>query len=719
MGFWSTIKRDYEAVFKKDPAARNCLEVIFAYPGFHAIFFHRINHFLWKRGIPVLPRLLSHFARFLTGIEIHPAAKIGPGFFVDHGMGVVIGETTEIGEDCLLYQGVTLGGTGKEKGKRHPTLGNNVVVGTGAKVLGPITIGNNVVIGANSVVLKSIPDNSVCVGVPGRITKKKIIRMTTEDGLIEVMDHFPDPIVEKIKNLEAQVDALSKKIDALERTGKRGGKMRIYNTLTNRKEEFIPLTSGKVMMYACGVTVYDYCHIGHARSAIVFDVIRRYLKHKGFDVKYVRNFTDIDDKIINKAQQEGITWDAVAKKYTYEYYRDMDRLGVGRADVEPMATEYIGEMIDIVKGLIDKGYAYEVDGNVYFKVDKFSEYGKLSKRDKEEMIAGARVEVDERKKDPMDFALWKRSKEGEPSWDSPWGTGRPGWHIECTAMSIKHLGESFDIHGGGADLIFPHHENEIAQSEAFTGKPFARYWIHNGFITIDKEKMSKSLGNFFTIREVLDKFDPEVIRFFLLSTHYRSPIEFSDIQLHEAEISIDRYYTTIIRINDFPGTLMVSTSLEKGDKELREVSSNAEKTLETVLLSFRERFEDAMDDDFNTALALGHIFELIRDVNRFLDSKPYSLKAKELLSKAKGLLSEAGSVLNIFSRTPDEWYRSLMEIKKIGLSEKDISDKINQRQDARQKKDWAMADVIRKELEEKGIILEDKKDRTEWKVKVG
>jgi len=719
MGFWSTIKRDYEAVFKKDPAARNCLEVIFAYPGFHAIFFHRINHFLWKRGIPVLPRLLSHFARFLTGIEIHPAAKIGPGFFVDHGMGVVIGETTEIGEDCLLYQGVTLGGTGKERGKRHPTLGNNVVVGTGAKVLGPITIGNNVVIGANSVVLKSIPDNSVCVGVPGRITKKKIIRMTTEDGLIEVMDHFPDPIVEKIKNLEAQVDALSKKIDALERTGKRGGKMRIYNTLTNRKEEFIPLTSGKVMMYACGVTVYDYCHIGHARSAIVFDVIRRYLKHKGFDVKYVRNFTDIDDKIINKAQQEGITWDAVAKKYTYEYYRDMDRLGVGRADVEPMATEYIGEMIDIVKGLIDKGYAYEVDGNVYFEVDKFSEYGKLSKRDKEEMIAGARVEVDERKKDPMDFALWKRSKEGEPSWDSPWGTGRPGWHIECTAMSIKHLGESFDIHGGGADLIFPHHENEIAQSEAFTGKPFARYWIHNGFITIDKEKMSKSLGNFFTIREVLDKFDPEVIRFFLLSTHYRSPIEFSDIQLHEAEISIDRYYTTIIRINDFPGTLMVSTSLEKGDKELREVSSNAEKTLETVLLSFRERFEDAMDDDFNTALALGHIFELIRDVNRFLDSKPYSLKAKELLSKAKGLLSEAGSVLNIFSRTPDEWYRSLMEIKKIGLSEKDISDKINQRQDARQKKDWAMADVIRKELEEKGIILEDKKDRTEWKVKVG
>ncbi|MDH5202662.1 MAG: serine O-acetyltransferase, partial [Nitrospirota bacterium] len=414
MGFWSTIKKDYEAVFKKDPAARSCLEVIFAYPGFHAIFFHRINHFFWKIGIPVLPRLLSHVVRFLTGIEIHPAAKIGPGFFVDHGMGVVVGETTEIGQDCLLYQGVTLGGTGKEKGKRHPTLMNNVVVGTGAKVLGPITIGNNVVIGANSVVLKSIPDNSVCVGVPGRITKKKIIRMTTEDGLIEVMDYFPDPIVEKIKTLEAQVDALSKRIDALERTGKRGGKMRIYNTLTNRKEEFVPLSPGKVMMYACGVTLYDYCHIGHARSAIVFDVIRRYLKHKGLDVNYVRNFTDIDDKIINKAKQEGITWDAVARKYTDEYYRDMDRLGVGRADVEPKATEHISEMIAIIKGLIDKGYAYEVEGSVYFAVDKFPEYGKLSKRDMEEMIAGARVEVDERKRNPMDFALWKKSKEGEP-----------------------------------------------------------------------------------------------------------------------------------------------------------------------------------------------------------------------------------------------------------------------------------------------------------------
>ncbi len=485
--------------------------------------------------------------------------------------------------------------------------------------------------------------------------------------------------------------------------------MKIYNTLTGRKEEFVPLIPEKVKMYVCGVTVYDHCHIGHARSAVVFDVISRYLKYKGFDVKYVRNFTDIDDKIINRANQENIAWDAVAKKYTDEYYKDMDRLGVGRADVEPKATEHMKEIIDIVKGLIDKGYAYEVNGNVYFAVEKFSEYGKLSKRDKEEMMAGARVEIDERKKNPLDFALWKKSKEGEPSWESPWGYGRPGWHIECTAMSIKHLGESFDIHGGGADLLFPHHENEIAQSEAFTGKSFARYWVHNGFITIDKEKMSKSLGNFFTIKEVLDKFDPEVVRFFLLSTHYRSPIEFSDEQLREAASSIDRYYSTIVRINDF---LLKEPVAKEG-------FSDAGKIFEELILSFKENLEEAMDDDFNTALALGHIFELIREANRFLDNKPSGLKDRELLLKTKKLLFEAGNILNIFNRTPDEWYRSLMNIRKVGLSEKDIFDKIKERQDARQRKDWHMADTIRKELEEKGIILEDKKDRTDWKIKVG
>jgi len=708
VGFWENIRRDFKAVFEKDPAARNSLEVIFAYPGFHAIFLHRINHFLWNLGIPVIPRFLSHVGRFFTGIEIHPAAKIGPGFFIDHGMGVVIGETAEVGENCLLYQGVTLGGTGKERGKRHPTLGNNVTVGTGAKILGAIRIGNNVIIGANSVILKSIPDNSICVGVPGRVTKKKVIRMTTEDGLIELYDYFPDPVAEKLKDLESKVDIIAKKIDAIEKSEKRGGRMRIYNTLTGEKEDFIPLTKDRVNMYVCGVTVYDHCHIGHARSAIVFDVIQRYLRYKGFDVRFVRNFTDIDDKIINRAKKEGIPWDGVARKYTEEFYKDMDSLGVARADIEPRATGHIKEIIEIVKGLVDKGYAYESGGSVYFEVNKFPEYGKLSKRDKEDMMAGARVEVDERKKDPMDFALWKASKEGEPAWESPWGRGRPGWHIECTAMSIKHLGESFDIHGGGADLIFPHHENEIAQSEAYTGKPFVRYWVHNGFITIDKEKMSKSLGNFFTIKEVLDRYDPEVVRVFLLSTHYRSPIEFSDEQLKEAEVSIDRYYTTLVRITDF---------LDK--TESAEKSSGLEKSFEGVVNSFKEKIQAAMDDDFNTALAFGHIFELIREVNRFLDNKPSGLKAGELVSNTKGLLSETGKVLNIFNRTPDEWYRVLMRTKNIPLTEAAILNKIKEREDARQRKDWAAADIIRKELDEKGIILEDKKDRTVWKIKVG
>lgn len=705
MGFWSMMKRDYQAVFKNDPAARNGLEVILAYPGFHAIFLHRINHFLWNSGIPVIPRLLSHIARFLTAIEIHPAARIGSGFFIDHGMGVVIGETSEIGEDCLLYQGVTLGGTGKEKGKRHPTLGNNVVVGAGAKILGAITIGDNAKIGANAVVLNSVPEYSIVVGVPGKVIKKKVLQMADE-GAIESLArvHLPDPVEEKFKEVEKYIAEIEKRVEILE--GK-GGMMRVYNTLTGKKEELIPLTPGRIGIYACGVTVYDVCHIGHARSAIVFDVIRRYLKFKGFEVKYIRNFTDIDDKIINRSKQEGIPWDEVAKKYTGEYYKDMDRLGVGMADVEPKATEHIPEIISIVEGLMDKGYAYPVNGDVYFEVSKFPEYGKLSKRDIDEMLAGARVEVDERKKNPMDFALWKASKEGEPLWNSPWGPGRPGWHIECTAMSLKYLGESFDIHGGGADLIFPHHENELAQSEAYTGKPFVKYWIHNGFITIDKEKMSKSLGNFFTVREILDEFDPEVVRFFLLSTHYRSPIEFSDELLREAEISIDRYYTTFMRTEDFLKGLPATFK-----------SSTEEKAMEETLAAFMDKFKEAMDDDFNTALALGHIFELIREVNKFLDTRPSGQKAKELVSQVGELLKQAGSALNIFNKRPEEWYDALMQTKRIPYTKTEILSKIEQRQEARQRKDWAVADAIRRELEEKGIILEDKKDGTAWKVKI-
>jgi len=707
MGLLGNIRRDYKAVFERDPAAKNGLEVILAYPGFHAIFWHRINHILWELGIPVVPRLLSHIARFITGIEIHPAAKIGPGFFIDHGMGVVIGETAEIGENCLLYQGVTLGGTGKEKGKRHPTLKNNVVIGAGAKILGAITVGNNVIIGANSVILKPVPDNAICVGVPGRITRKKIVRMTTEDGMVEVMDYFPDPVVEKQKELESRIDEVVKRLDSLERAKDRGGSMKIYNTLTGKKEEFIPVEAGKVGMYACGVTVYDHCHIGHARSAVVFDIMRRYMIYKGYQFKYVRNFTDIDDKIINKANKEGVAWDAIARKYTNEYYRDMDRLGIGRADVEPKATDHIKEIIEMVSGLIERGYAYEVDGSVYFEVSKFAGYGKLSKRDLEDMIAGARVEVDERKRNPMDFALWKASKEGEPAWESPWGSGRPGWHIECSAMSRKHLGETLDIHGGGADLIFPHHENEIAQSEAYTGKPFVRYWVHNGFITVDKEKMSKSLGNFFTIQEILNKFDPEAVRFFLLSTHYRSPIEFSDEQLREAEASIDRYYTTVLRIREFLS--------QDGTKEK---AAADEKALEDLLLKFIEKFKEAMDDDFNTALAIGNVFELIRMLNKYMDGRPSGGKAIGLIKKSGEFLEETGNALNIFTRTPEEWYKALMSVKNIGLTEADILVRIDERKQARERKDWAEADRIRKELEEKGILLEDRKDGTGWKVKI-
>jgi cysteinyl-tRNA synthetase len=484
--------------------------------------------------------------------------------------------------------------------------------------------------------------------------------------------------------------------------------MKIYNTLTSKKEDFISLIPNEVKLYACGVTVYDHCHIGHARNAVFFDVLRRYLRYKGFHVTYVRNFTDIDDKIINRARQEGVSWDTIARQYTKEYYSDMNLLGVEKADIEPKATEHITEIIKIVATLIEKGHAYEVGGNVYFAINTFPDYGKLSKRDREDMVAGARVDIDERKKNPLDFALWKKSKEGEPSWESPWGSGRPGWHIECSAMSIKHLGMSFDIHGGGADLIFPHHENEIAQSEAFTGKPFAKYWVHNGFITIDKEKMSKSLGNFFTVKEVLHKFDPEVVRFFLLSTHYRSPIEFSDAPLREAERSIDRYYSTVLRMNDL-------IAKKEGNKK---GLSKEGTTFQEFIASFREKFFEAMDDDLNTALATGHVFELIRATNAFLDNNPSSIEDRALLLQTNELIQEAGSILNILNRTPDAWYRSLIQTRKMDFSEKDILERIEKRQSARQRKDWDTADSIRKELEEKGILLEDKKDRTDWKIKV-
>ncbi|MCE5312614.1 MAG: cysteine--tRNA ligase [Nitrospiraceae bacterium] len=712
MSFLAVIKRDFDAVFERDPAARSRLETLLTCPGLHAVFMYRIAHALHKTGTPLLPRVISYTARLLTGIEIHPAAKIGAGFFIDHGMGVVIGETAEVGENCLLYQGVTLGGTGKEKGKRHPTLGNGVVIGAGAKVLGPIKIGSCVKIGANSVVLKAVPDYSIVVGVPGRVIKKKVLRVG-EEGIVEALDHvrLPDPVEDKFHELNEHISILTSRIESLE--GK-GGRMKVFSTMSGKKEDFVPLSGNKVGMYACGVTVYDYCHIGHARSAVVFDVIRRYLKYRGFDVKYVRNFTDIDDKIIRRANEEKIAWDAVSEKYINEYYKDMDGLGIARADVEPRATDHISEMIDVISTLMEKGYAYEVaeEGgkSVYFAVDRFNGYGKLSKKDLDDLQAGARVNVDERKHSPMDFALWKASKEGEPWWESPWGKGRPGWHIECTAMAIKHIGRSIDIHGGGADLIFPHHENEIAQSEAYTGEQFAKYWMHNGFITIDKEKMSKSLGNFFTIREILELFDPEAVRLFILSTHYRSPIEFSQEQLRDAESSLDRFYSTISRIDEYSARPCEGSADKRGQEAIDE--------LRTCLEQFRQRFEEAMDDDFNTAMAIGHFFELVREINRFLDMKIKGEQAAVLASKAKAVLNEFGSILNLFSKTPYEWNAALLKTKKLPVTEAEIQQQIDQRKAARQNKDWAAADTIRKDLEAKGILLEDKHNGTAWKVRI-
>jgi len=706
MGFWAEIREDFRAVFRLDPAARSRFEVLLSYSGFHALFFYRINHRLLKLGIPFFPRLLSQLARFLTGVEIHPGARIEPGFFIDHGSGVVIGETSEIGTGCLLYQGVTLGGTGKETGKRHPTLGRHVVVGAGAKVLGNIRIGDYVKIGANSVVLKSVPAHCIVVGVPGRVIKKKMVRMD-EAGPVEFLDHvhLPDPMEDRFRALEERIAELEGRIQK----GKveTQTSMRIYNTLTGRKEPFEPLDPGKVRMYVCGVTVYDHCHIGHARSAIVFDVIRKYFRYAGFDVKYVRNFTDIDDKIINRAREEGIPWNEVAGKYTEEFRKDMGLLGVEPADVEPLATEHMDEIINMIKALEEKGYAYAVNGDVYFLTRKFETYGKLSKRDLDDLMAGARVEVNEAKRDPLDFALWKSSKEGEPAWESPWGPGRPGWHIECSAMSSKHLGQSFDIHGGGADLTFPHHENEIAQSEATHGKLFVKYWVHNGFITVDKEKMSKSLGNFFTIKEILDRFDPEVVRFFLLSTHYRNPIEFSDEQLREAEISLDRYYTTASRIAE---VLSAPSGKERSTPE--------EKAFDESLSAFDGRFRAAMDDDFNTAMAIGVIFEFIREVNRYLDTKPSGEGMRERVRKGKATLDALGNVLGLFHRSPEAWYRALLTTRKMPFDEADIRSRIEARKEARATKDWAKADQIRDELLQAGILLEDRPDRTDWKVKV-
>ncbi len=489
--------------------------------------------------------------------------------------------------------------------------------------------------------------------------------------------------------------------------------LKIYNTLTKKKEDFTPLREGRISMYVCGVTVYDRAHIGHARAAVVFDVIFRYLRSIGFTVTYVRNFTDVDDKIINRAGREGVSTREIAERYIREYEEDMRALGVEPPTYEPRATENIPQIISLVRRLVEKGFAYPVDGDVYFAVERFPNYGRLSGRDPEEMQAGARVEVDERKKNPMDFALWKASKPGEPEWESPWGKGRPGWHIECSAMSQRYLGETFDIHGGGKDLIFPHHENEIAQSEAATGKPFVRFWVHNGFVNIDQEKMSKSLGNILAIRDLLPEHHPEVLRLFLLSNHYRSPVDFSMQNMAEARISLDRFYMTLKQIEAFLA----------GKKDFAEPDAGKLKGLAAEVYekasSFQGRFEEGMNDDFNTAQAMGYLHDLARALNRGVNDRNFRKDpaAPAILQKGREAVLESGRIFGLFRETPGEYFAGQRErfLRKKGLTEEEIQKMIARRNEARKAKDWALADAIRQQAGEMGIALEDEPQGTTWR----
>jgi cysteinyl-tRNA synthetase len=485
--------------------------------------------------------------------------------------------------------------------------------------------------------------------------------------------------------------------------------LNIYNTLSRKKEPFQPLVEGKVGIYVCGVTVYDFSHIGHARAAVVFDIIVRYLKHKGYEVTYVRNYTDVDDKIINKAQKEGVDARTIAERYIGEYDRDMESLMVEKPTVTPRATEHIPEMIGLIEKLIENGYGYEVQGDVYFEVNKFKPYGKLSGKDTEQLQSGARVEVDDRKKDPLDFALWKSSKPGEPAWDCPWGKGRPGWHIECSAMSQRYLNETFDIHGGGADLIFPHHENEIAQSEGATGKPFVHYWIHNGFVNINQEKMSKSLGNIFTIREILEHYHPEAVRVFLLSHHYRSPVDFSDQSLKEAQTSLDRLYSLLKDFKDL-----------KGGSESS--SSHFEKEIKTQIGVLPEMLEKAMDDDFNTASALGALHLATRNLNSVLGEVKKGDSGtlpSDLCDEVLKTFTAMGNILGILTSDPADYFRQKQEegMKAVAISEEEILKRIEERKVARENKDWKKGDQIRDELLSQGILLKDTPQGTTWKVK--
>ncbi|MBP1152204.1 cysteinyl-tRNA synthetase [Methylocaldum sp. RMAD-M] len=476
--------------------------------------------------------------------------------------------------------------------------------------------------------------------------------------------------------------------------------LKIHNSLTGRKEVFTPIEPGKVRLYACGMTVYDYCHLGHARVMVVFDMVVRYLRHLGFKVTYVRNITDIDDKIIKRANENGEPISALTARFIDAMHEDERALGVLPPDIEPRATQSIDDMLAMIQALIDRGYAYVGDnGDVFYAVSKFEGYGRLSGKNIEDLRAGERVEVEDAKRDPLDFVLWKMAKPGEPAWDSPWGRGRPGWHIECSAMSTRCLGHHFDIHGGGMDLQFPHHENEIAQSEGATGEKFVNLWMHNGFVRVNEEKMSKSLGNFFTVREVLARYRPEVVRFFILNSHYRSPLNYSDENLDDANAALTRLYTALRGLRcDLP--------VSEGEGRSKD---------------FIARFEEAMSDDFNTPEAIAVLFDLAREINRGRNS---NVEEAETLART---LKQLGGLLGLLQTDPEEFFKSGVGAVRLGVtvgaqldamliwSDERIEQKIQERLDARKNKDWATADRIRNELKEQGIVLEDTAGGTTWR----
>ena len=481
--------------------------------------------------------------------------------------------------------------------------------------------------------------------------------------------------------------------------------IRLYNTASRSKEEFKPITEGKVGIYVCGVTVYDLCHIGHARSMIVFDVLVRYLRARGFDVTYVRNFTDVDDKIIERARDTGKDSASVANEYIKAFYEDIDRLGLLRPDKEPRATEHINNMIEMIKILIDKGIAYIEGADVFYSVEKFPDYGMLSGRRLEDMKAGSRISVDERKRHPLDFALWKAAKPGEPQWESPWGPGRPGWHMECSVMSNFYLGPTFDIHGGGMDLLFPHHENERAQSmAAYDGSGFARFWVHNGFVTIESEKMSKSLGNFITIRDALKEYPAEVLRLFLLSKHYRSPLDFSRKDVLDTQSGLIRIYRSLQRLETFIGAYD-SKGKPSGIGILKDEQED----------KFLGQFISSMDDDLNTAEAIGLVFEKVKEINKILDS--YQARSDDsaltLLKNNRENLIKAARVLGLLEDNPEVFFSKISE--PLDIDPEEVEKMIRERSEARDRKDWTMADFIRDRLQEMGVVLEDGPQGTIWR----